>query len=105
MILSQRPWWGLAESAFGGSLESGGRFCVRTFDRNLGSVVVKMSHLLYFINVVLSNLFSKIMLQLIIIQWRAMMMEAVCTSETSVYFNDTTWCYIPEVCHVHTRCQ
>jgi hypothetical protein len=24
------------------------------------------------------------------------MMEAVCTSETSVYFNETTWRYIPE---------
>jgi hypothetical protein len=24
------------------------------------------------------------------------MMEAVCTSETSVYFNETTRCYIPE---------
>jgi hypothetical protein len=31
------------------------------------------------------------------------MMEAVRTSETSVYFNDTTWQYIPEGCHLHTR--
>jgi hypothetical protein len=31
------------------------------------------------------------------------MMEVVRTSETSVYFNETTWCYIPEHCHVHTR--
>jgi hypothetical protein len=34
---------------------------------------------------------------------RAMMMEAVCTSETSVYFNETTRCYVPEGCHFHTR--
>jgi hypothetical protein len=33
----------------------------------------------------------------------ALMMEAVCTSESSVYF-ETTWCYIPEVCHLHTHC-
>jgi hypothetical protein len=31
------------------------------------------------------------------------MMEAVLTSETSVYFNETTRLYIPEVCHIHTR--
>jgi hypothetical protein len=44
-----RLWWGLAESAFGGSLESGGRFYVGAFDRNLASVAVKMfSHLIYF---------------------------------------------------------
>jgi hypothetical protein len=43
-------WWGLAESAFGGSLESGGRFCVGAFGRNLASVAVKMfSHSIYFI--------------------------------------------------------
>jgi hypothetical protein len=43
-------WWGLAESAFGGSLESGGRFCVGAFGRNLASVAVKIfSHLIYFI--------------------------------------------------------
>jgi hypothetical protein len=34
----------------GGSLESGGRFCVGAFGRNLTSVAVKMfSHLIYFI--------------------------------------------------------
>jgi hypothetical protein len=34
---------------FGGSLESGGRFCVGAFDRNLASVAVKMfSHLIDF---------------------------------------------------------
>jgi hypothetical protein len=32
-----------------------------------------------------------------------MIMEAVRTSETSVYFNGTTWCYIPESCSLHTR--
>jgi hypothetical protein len=43
------PMMGLAESAFGGSLESGGRFCVGAFGRNLASVAVKMfSHLIYF---------------------------------------------------------
>jgi hypothetical protein len=26
-------------------------------------------------------------------------MEAVCTSETSVCFNENTWHYIPEGCH------
>jgi hypothetical protein len=34
---------------FGGSLQSGGRFCVGAFGRNLASVAVKMfSHLIYF---------------------------------------------------------
>jgi hypothetical protein len=47
---TKRLWWGLAESAFGGSLESGGRFYVVAFGRNLASVAVKMfSHLIYFI--------------------------------------------------------
>jgi hypothetical protein len=32
----------LEESAFGGSLESGGRFCFRAFDRILVSVAVNM---------------------------------------------------------------
>jgi hypothetical protein len=31
----------VAESAFGGSMESGGRFYVGAFDRNLASVAVK----------------------------------------------------------------
>jgi hypothetical protein len=30
-------------------------------------------------------------------------MEAVRTSETSVYLNETTWSYIPERCQLHTR--
>jgi hypothetical protein len=30
----------------------------------------------------------------------ALVMEAVGTSETSVYFNETTQCYIPEGCHL-----
>jgi hypothetical protein len=43
-----RLWWGLVKSAFGGSLESGGRFCVGAFGRNLASVTVTMlSYLLY----------------------------------------------------------
>jgi hypothetical protein len=47
--MQARLLWGLAESAFGGSLESGGRFCVPAFGRNLASVAVKMfSHLIYF---------------------------------------------------------
>jgi hypothetical protein len=29
--------------------------------------------------------------------------EAVRTSETSAYFNEVTWRYIPESCHLHTR--
>jgi hypothetical protein len=32
---------------------------------------------------------------------RAMMMKVVCTSETSVYFNETTRPYITESCHLH----
>jgi hypothetical protein len=37
----------MAESAFGGSLESSGRFCVGAFGLNLASVAVKMfSHLI-----------------------------------------------------------
>jgi hypothetical protein len=34
-----------------------------------------------------------------------LMMEAICTSQTSVYFNDTTQHYTPEGCNIHTRCQ
>jgi hypothetical protein len=30
-------------------------------------------------------------------------MEAVRTSETSLYSNETTRCYIAEGCHLHTR--
>jgi hypothetical protein len=33
----------------------------------------------------------------------ALMMEAVQTSETLVYF-ETTRCYVPEGCHLHTHC-
>jgi hypothetical protein len=35
----------------------------------------------------------------------ALMMEAVRSSETSVYFNYITWRYIPEDCNLHTRCR
>jgi hypothetical protein len=45
--LWQPLWWDLAESAFGGSLESGCRFCVVAFGRNLALLAVKMfSHLI-----------------------------------------------------------
>jgi hypothetical protein len=37
------------ESGFAESLESGGRFCVGEFGRNLASVAVMFSHLIYFI--------------------------------------------------------
>jgi hypothetical protein len=30
----------------------------------------------------------------------ALMMDAVHTSDTSVYFNEATWCYIPESYHL-----
>jgi hypothetical protein len=30
-------------------------------------------------------------------------METVSTSETSVYFNETTRCCVPEYCRIHTR--
>jgi hypothetical protein len=47
---AKRLWWSLAESAFGGSLESGGRCSVCAFGRNLASVFVNMfSHSIYFI--------------------------------------------------------
>jgi hypothetical protein len=36
------------ESTFGGSLESGGLFCVGAFVRNLASIAVKFSHLICF---------------------------------------------------------
>jgi hypothetical protein len=35
----------------------------------------------------------------------ALMMEAVRTSETSVYSKETTWRYIPEESNIHTRCR
>jgi hypothetical protein len=44
-------WWDLAESSFGGSLESGGRFFVGAFGKNLASFAMKMfPHLIYYIN-------------------------------------------------------
>jgi hypothetical protein len=51
--MQTRLWWrlrwDLAEYAFGGSLESGGRFCLGAFGRNLASVAVKMySHFNFF---------------------------------------------------------
>jgi hypothetical protein len=33
----------------------------------------------------------------------ALIMETVCTSESSVYFNETIRCYIPERCRLHTH--
>jgi hypothetical protein len=33
----------------------------------------------------------------------ALMMEAVCSSETWVYFNETTQHYIPESYHLHSH--
>jgi hypothetical protein len=48
------------------SLDSGGRFCVCTFDRYLASVATEMSHLIYFKNTIFFLLllrFMKIMLQ------------------------------------------
>jgi hypothetical protein len=32
------------------------------------------------------------------------MTEAVHAFEMLVYFNETTWCYITEGCHLHTHC-
>jgi hypothetical protein len=32
-------------------------------------------------------------------------MKAICTSEISVNFKVTTWCYIPEDSKLHTRCR
>jgi hypothetical protein len=40
------PMGDLAEPAFGVSLESGGRFCVGAFGRNLASVAPMFSHLI-----------------------------------------------------------
>jgi len=34
----------------------------------------------------------------------ALLMETVCTSETSAYFNETTRHYIPEGYNIQTRC-
>jgi hypothetical protein len=36
--------------------------------------------------------------------FKALMMEAVRTSETSIYFNLNTRWYIQEDCHIHVRC-
>jgi len=33
-----------------------------------------------------------------------LMVEAVCTSQMSVYFYKTTWYYIPEGSHLHAHC-
>jgi len=58
------------------SLESGGRFCVSAFDRNLASVAMKMfSRLIYFlrnfINSLLSMRFSNLMMQQTALLFRA----------------------------------
>jgi hypothetical protein len=50
--MQTRQWWclrwGLADSAFGKSVEPGSPFCVVAFGRNLASAAVKMfSHLIY----------------------------------------------------------
>jgi hypothetical protein len=48
--MQTRLWRSLTGSAFDESLESGGRFCVGAFGKNLVSVVVKtFSHFIYFI--------------------------------------------------------
>jgi hypothetical protein len=61
-------WWGMAQSTYGGSLESGGQFCVGEFGRHLASVTMKKSlHLIYFIKkcykYFIAMLFAKTMLQ------------------------------------------
>jgi hypothetical protein len=33
-----------------------------------------------------------------------LMFETAFTSEMSVYFNETTWHYIPESCHLQAHC-
>jgi hypothetical protein len=42
---AKRLWCGLAESEFGGSLESGSQFCVVAFGGDLASITVKMCHI------------------------------------------------------------
>jgi hypothetical protein len=59
--MQTRVWWGLAESVFGRSLESGCRFCVYTFVRNLVSIAVKMfSHLIDLVKTFYKCTFSAI---------------------------------------------
>jgi hypothetical protein len=36
-----------------------------------------------------------------LINCTTLMMEAVCTSEMSVYFYDTTWHHVPKGCHLN----
>jgi hypothetical protein len=48
MRLWRRLWWDMAETATGGILESGGRFCVGLFCRNLALVAVMFSNLIHF---------------------------------------------------------
>jgi hypothetical protein len=51
----------LAETAFGRTLETGGRFCVGVFGENLDSVAVKLfSHLIYFGKNIYKCSFNKI---------------------------------------------
>jgi hypothetical protein len=47
--LCQRLGWGLAESTLGGSMESGGRFCVGASGRNLASVNIGIKMFSYLI--------------------------------------------------------
>jgi hypothetical protein len=89
-----------------GSLESGGRFCVGAFGRNVASVAVKMcSRLIYFVRkfykfytfnaICKGNAATKSI--------TALVMEAASTSETSVNFYQTTRRYNPKDSHLHTR--
>jgi hypothetical protein len=43
------PVWGLPESAFCRSVESGGRFCVGAFGRNMASVAVKICFIFHLV--------------------------------------------------------
>jgi hypothetical protein len=61
-------WWGLVEFAFGENLESGFRFCVHEFGKELDTVAVNMfSYLILFIKIFYKfytfKIFAQIMLK------------------------------------------
>jgi hypothetical protein len=58
-------WYGLGESAFGGSLESGGRFCIGSLGRNLVPVAV----IFFTFNLLYKYIFLYFCLQNVVVEW------------------------------------
>jgi hypothetical protein len=78
--------WGPVESAFGGSMESGVRFYVVLFGRNLVSVAGKViSHLIYFIKIFIG------LYVLVSVRFANMMLCNELYVTEQVYFRQLLW--------------